>query len=110
MLEKISQTILMSEGTSLFLKALGGIATGLLVGTGHLDANNQDAFSQNIQVATGAIVTIISAWVLLEHAFIAAKEEIKWNYSPDAKTPGSALPAKPEVIDPTSQPPAQPAA
>ena len=87
MLEEISETILMSEGTALFLKALGGIVTGLLVGSGHLDAGNQDAFSQNIQTATGAIVTILSAFYLLEHAFQSAKEELRWSYTPDTKTP-----------------------
>lgn len=104
MLEEISQTILMSEGTALFLKALGGIITGLLVGTGHLDASNQDQFSQNIQTAAGAIVTIISAYYLLEHAFQSAKEELKWNYTSDTKpvTPETT----PVIQEPTPAPPA----
>ena len=76
MIEEISNTILMSEGTALFLKALGGIITGLLVATGHLDTANQDTFSQNIQTGAGAIVTIISAFYLLEHAFQSAKAEL----------------------------------
>ncbi len=105
MKEELAYTYLMSEGTALFLKAIGGIVTGLLVGTGHLDAANQDVFSQDIQAGAGAIVTIISAYYLLEHAFASAKEELKWNYTPDAKpnTPETttvtpeATPAPPAV-------------
>lgn len=95
---------LMSESTTLFLKALGGIVTGLLVSTGHLDANNQDAFSQNINTMAGAVVTVISAFYLLEHAFASAKEELKWNYSSDSKSDTVITQEHPDVT-----PPAQPA-
>ena len=100
MLDGIIDTLLMSESTQLFLKALGGIVTGLLVSTGHLDATNQDAFSQNINVFAGAIVTIISAFYLLEHAFASAKEELKWNYKSEeipVKTVTTVTPAAPLV-------------
>lgn len=81
---EIVDYIFMSESTALFLKALGGILTGLLVGTGHLDATNQDQFSQNIQTIAGATVTILSTFYLLEHAFQSAKAELKWSYTPEA--------------------------
>lgn len=108
MLDGIIDTLLMSESTQLFLKALGGIVTGLLVSTGHLDATNQDAFSQNINVFAGAIVTIISAFYLLEHAFASAKEELKWNYTPDTKTDASTTTTM--TTEPTVETPAQPTA
>ncbi len=104
-MHQIAEYIIMSEGTALFLKALGGIVTGILVGTGHLDTSNQDAFSQNIQTATGAIITIISAFYLLEHAFQSAREELKWNYTPDTKTPAPSA-----TTEPSNTTPAQPAA
>lgn len=103
-MQKVAQTIIMSEGTALFLKALGGILTGILVASGHLDANNQNTFSQSVDTIAGAIVTILSSFYLLEHAFQSAKEELKWSYTPESKTDSSALPAKPEVVDPPAQP------
>lgn len=95
--DEIINTLLMSESTTLFLKALGGVVTGLLVSTGHLDATSQDAFSQNIQTATGAIITIISAFVLLEHAYHSAMAELKWNYTPVAKTDVSMATTEPST-------------
>ena len=97
----------MSESTSLFLKVLGGIVTGLLVSTGHLDATNQDAFSQSINVMAGAIVTIISAWVLLQHAYESAIKELHWKYDTAEETdPPSATTV---TNNPTVETPATPA-
>lgn len=100
MQEELANTILMSEGTTLFIKALGGIVTGILVASGHLDVSNQDALSQNIQTGAGAIVTIISAYYILEHAYQAAKEELKWTYTPEQKTEGSTTTTEPQNTTP----------
>lgn len=102
-LDKMSEIIydlFMSESTALLLKTLGGIITGLLVSSGHLDVGNQDAFSQNINTMAGAVVTILSAFYLLEHAFQSAKEELKWAYKPEdipVKTVTTVTPAVPSV-------------
>lgn len=97
----------MSAELQLFLKAIGGVLTGLLISSGHLSAASQDSFSQNIDTIAGAIVTILSSFYLLEHAFASAKEELKWTYSPDNKPDASnattETPATPET-------PAQPSA
>lgn len=99
-MEELAYTQIMSEGTTLFIKALGGIVTGILVGSGHLDVANQDAFSQTIQTGAGAIVTIISAYYLLQHAYDSAREELKWTYSPDNKPTTPETPVTPETPTP----------
>lgn len=68
--------ILMSTEGKLVISSISGIITGILVSTGHLSANNANAFQSDLETVGGILISLLSLAYLLEHLLLKLKSEI----------------------------------